>query len=45
MLHTAAPTATTTVTETLVGQKVLESGRKEKGINYKLSEGREEMCV
>jgi hypothetical protein len=45
MLHTAAPTATATVSEALVGQKVLENNRKEKRINYKLSERTEEMYV
>jgi hypothetical protein len=40
LLHadTSAPTATATVTETIVGQKALESVRKEKRIKYKLNE-------
>jgi len=45
MLHTVAPTASTTVTETFVGQKVSENVRKEKKITYKLSERREDMSV
>jgi hypothetical protein len=32
MLRIAAPTASTAVTETLVGQEVLENGRKRKGL-------------
>jgi hypothetical protein len=35
---TTAPTATATVTETIIGQKALESVRKEKRIKFKLNE-------